>query len=148
MKSYLNGTLIQLTEASWGWDVAWRRFVTVSIGITVAFCFAYRKFRIRCVLIIVPPSYSARRSIRYSHSQVIAVVGTIFSDILSHANDQHSHLKEDVQILQKLLTWRTKLNKVSRPRCIAELQLGLRHNLATYEYSLRGRWPEDRYNVS
>jgi hypothetical protein len=42
-KSYLNGTFVQLTDTTWGFDVAWRRFVTVSIGITAAWLFSYRK---------------------------------------------------------------------------------------------------------
>lgn len=43
-QSYLNGRLVQLTDATWGWSVAWRRFVTVAIGITVAWLFSYRKW--------------------------------------------------------------------------------------------------------
>jgi hypothetical protein len=42
-QSYINATLGTLTEATWGWDVAWRRFLSVSIGITAAWIFAYRK---------------------------------------------------------------------------------------------------------
>jgi hypothetical protein len=49
--------------------------------------------------------------------------------VLSHAND---HRAEDID--SKLLTWRAKLSK-----------LGPRHMNATYEYSLRGKWPEKRY---
>jgi hypothetical protein len=43
LQSYLNATLGSLTEATWGWDVAWRRFLSVAIGITAAWIFAYRK---------------------------------------------------------------------------------------------------------
>lgn len=42
--SYLNGHLFRLTNASWGWDVAWLRFVCVVIGITCAWLFSYSKF--------------------------------------------------------------------------------------------------------
>jgi len=31
------------SQATWGWDVAWRRFLSVAIGITAAWIFAYRK---------------------------------------------------------------------------------------------------------
>jgi hypothetical protein len=43
LQSYLNATLGSLTEATWGWDVAWRRFLSVAIGITAAWIFAYRE---------------------------------------------------------------------------------------------------------
>jgi hypothetical protein len=43
VQSYLNATLGSLTEATWGWDVAWRRFLSVAIGITAAWIFAYRE---------------------------------------------------------------------------------------------------------
>lgn len=44
VQSYLNGTLAVLTEAQWGWDVAWRRLVCVVIGITPAWIFSYCKW--------------------------------------------------------------------------------------------------------
>lgn len=47
-QSYLNATLGSLTEATWGWDVAWRRFLSVSIGITAAWIFAYRESKAAC----------------------------------------------------------------------------------------------------
>lgn len=31
--SWVNSTLIQTTNATWGWDVAWRRFVTGESGV-------------------------------------------------------------------------------------------------------------------
>jgi hypothetical protein len=40
-QSYLNGTIGQLTNATWGFDVAWRRVVCVLIGITAAWIFSY-----------------------------------------------------------------------------------------------------------
>lgn len=44
VQSYLNGTLGVLTDAQWGWDVAWRRLVCVVIGITPAWIFSYCKW--------------------------------------------------------------------------------------------------------
>jgi hypothetical protein len=45
MQSYLNGSFGQLTNAEWGWDVAWRRFLCVIIGITAAWIFCYCESR-------------------------------------------------------------------------------------------------------
>ncbi|KAK8861286.1 hypothetical protein IAR55_002105 [Kwoniella newhampshirensis] len=123
--SYFNGSIGPLTYAQWGWDVAWRRFVCVMIGITAAWLFSY-----------IPPVYSAKRAIRYSYAQTINSAGVILCAVLSRANDPHHHLKEDDSIRQQLITWRSKLNK-----------LGARHANATYEYSLRGQWPEERYRA-
>ncbi|OCF58351.1 hypothetical protein L486_04383 [Kwoniella mangroviensis CBS 10435] len=123
--SYFNGSIGPLTYAQWGWDVAWRRFLCVLIGITAAWIFSY-----------IPPVYSAKRAIRHSYAQTINAAGSIFCDVLSHANDHHHRLREDDEIRQKLITWRSKLNK-----------LGARHNFASNEYSLRGQWPEERYKA-
>ncbi|KIR40091.1 hypothetical protein I307_04809 [Cryptococcus deuterogattii 99/473] len=123
--SYYNGTIGPLTNAEWGWDVAWRRYVCVFIGISAAWAFSY-----------VPPVYSAKRAIRYSYARTIGVAGSIFCEVLSHANDHHHHLKENDAIRHNLITWKSKLNK-----------LGKRHINATREFSLRGQWPEERYKA-
>ncbi|WVF66724.1 hypothetical protein IAT40_001466 [Kwoniella sp. CBS 6097] len=123
--SYFNGSIGPLTYAQWGWDVAWRRFVCVMIGITAAWLFSY-----------IPPVFSAKRAIRHSYAQTIGAAGSILCDVLSHANDHHHHLHEDDTIRQNLITWRSKLNK-----------LGARHGNASFEYSLRGQWPEERYRA-
>lgn len=41
--SYLNGHLFKLSNATWGFDVAWLRFVCVVIGITAAWIFSLGK---------------------------------------------------------------------------------------------------------
>lgn len=113
IQSYLNGTVIQLTSATWGFDVAWRRFVCVLIGITAAWIFSYREFVLsRSGLIAVPPAYSSKRAIRQSYATTISAAGTILCDIITHANSHHHHLDESLEMRQKLLTWRSKLNKV------------------------------------
>lgn len=42
--SYLNGHLFKLSNATWGFDVAWLRFVCVVIGITAAWIFSLGEF--------------------------------------------------------------------------------------------------------
>ncbi|WVQ74377.1 hypothetical protein IAR50_003978 [Cryptococcus sp. DSM 104548] len=136
--SYYNGTIGPLTHAEWGWDVAWRRFLCVLIGISAAWAFSYGKpnHARRKLMVVVPPVYSAKRAIRYSYARTIGITGSILCEILSHANDPHYHLKEDDEIRKQLIAWRSKLNK-----------LGARHINATREKSLRGKWPEERYKA-
>lgn len=62
----------------------------------------------------MPPAYSSKRAIRQSYAVTIAAGGTILCDIITHANSHHHHLDEDLEIRHKLLTWRSKLNKVGR----------------------------------
>nr|ODN98654.1 hypothetical protein L204_02618 [Cryptococcus depauperatus CBS 7855] len=123
--SYYNGTLGPLTHAQWGWDVAWRRFLCVLIGITAAWLFAY-----------IPPVFSAKRAVRRSYAQAIGVAGSILCDVLSDANDPHDRLRENDAVRKHLVAWRSKLNR-----------LGSRHVNATREVSLRGQWPEERYEA-
>lgn len=64
------------------------------------------------IVVTVPPVYSAKRAIRYSYARTIGVAGSIFCEVLSHANDHHYHLKENDAIRHNLITWKSKLNKV------------------------------------
>ncbi|KAL7419840.1 hypothetical protein Q5752_005756 [Cryptotrichosporon argae] len=125
--SYLNGTEVQLTNASWGWGVAWRRFICVVIGITAAWIFAF-----------IPPRFSAKRAVRDSYSRTIASAGAILCAVLSNAHDPRVHVDtaHELDTRAQLLAARTKLAK-----------LGVRHDNVRHEYSFRGRWPEERYTA-
>ena len=123
--SYLNGSLTQLTDVSWGWSVAWRRFVCVMIGITAAYIFSY-----------LPPAFSSKRAIRQSYAMLIAHTGVILCEILSQANTHEEFMGDDATTRDSVLACRTRLAK-----------LGARHTNAKLEYSLKGRWPEERYQA-
>jgi hypothetical protein len=110
----------------WGWDVAWRRFVCVVIGITAAWLFSYSELDFTPYILIVrvvtdfhavPPVSSGKRAIRQSYARTISISGTILCEILSHANDPHHQIMENMGTRTKLLDWRSKLNKVSKSRC-------------------------------
>jgi hypothetical protein len=121
----MNGNIVQTTNATWGWDVGWRRFVCVVIGITCAWVFTY-----------FPPTYSARHAIRYSYAGTINKAGRILCTILSAANDPHEQIDPawNPAIRKELVKTRTKIGS-----------LGIRHNNAKKEFSIRGEWPEERY---
>ncbi|GMK54562.1 hypothetical protein CspeluHIS016_0111480 [Cutaneotrichosporon spelunceum] len=123
--SYVNGNLFVLPWAKWGFDVAWLRFVCVVIGITAAWIFS-----------VVPPVYSAKRAIRYSYARQISNTGHILCQELSAAGDPRSqaNMEFNQHVRAEILTQRSKLTK-----------LGMRHDFARKEFSLRGRWPKDAY---
>ncbi|KII83920.1 hypothetical protein PLICRDRAFT_179954 [Plicaturopsis crispa FD-325 SS-3] len=105
-----------------GFSVAWRRFVLVTAGVTAAFIFSF-----------LPPSTTIRRYQRTSLSTVCTEVGNIYCSILSFANS--SRKQDNTEIVQSLIAIRSKLKR----------SLTLKANVI-YEFSLRGRWPADRYH--
>ncbi|TDL16038.1 hypothetical protein BD410DRAFT_731828 [Rickenella mellea] len=106
-----------------GYQVAWRRFVLVSAGVTAAFLFSF-----------LPPSTTLRRYIRMTYATTVAEIGQLYCDILSHANAPTYPEVRD--IANNLTAIRTKLNrsKILRKHVV-------------YELSLQGRWPTERYDM-
>ncbi|EIW69174.1 hypothetical protein TREMEDRAFT_39416 [Tremella mesenterica DSM 1558] len=124
--SWFEGSIGIRSSAAPGWSTAWHRFVDVVVGVTAAWIFAY-----------IPPAFSSKRAIRYTYARSISAAGSIFCDVLSEANGLQGTRVENKELQAKILVWRTKLSK-----------LGGQHNNAAFEYSLRGRWPEERYKRS
>jgi hypothetical protein len=111
--SYLNGTLGAATDVTWGWSVAWRRFLSVVIGVTAAWIFSYSEYITVVQLTPVPPASSTRRAVRQTYARTINAAGVVLCDILSDANSHHFRLRENMELSQALLSWRTKLGTVS-----------------------------------
>ncbi|KDR73331.1 hypothetical protein GALMADRAFT_228417 [Galerina marginata CBS 339.88] len=104
-----------------GWSVAWKRFVLVTCGVVAAF-----------IVSLFPPSTTIRCYQRNLLATTSSEVGNIYCAILSFANTKH---KPEIQeIISSLLAVRNKLAKATM----------LRTNVV-YEFSLKGRWPADRY---
>lgn len=104
----------------------------------------------RYILIEVPPSYSARRAIRHTYSRSIISSGVILCDILSDANGHHAHMHDNQETKKKILLWRSKLNSVCRALWMLVIvplivQMAIRHQNALHEFTIKGRWPEERY---
>ncbi|CDZ98776.1 Predicted membrane protein [Phaffia rhodozyma] len=123
--SWQNAHGIRTTNASWGFDVAWRRFTLVMIGITAAWIWSS-----------VPPVASGKRNIRASYSRVITTTGDALCAIVSYSNDVVPDEEEHARIEGNLIAVKKKLN-----------QLELRHKAVTYEISFRGTWPIERYTA-
>lgn len=61
-----------------GWDTTWRRFVTVTIGVSAAYIFSY-----------LPPSSTLRQYQRLSHAATIAELGKIYCAVVGIASHPH-----------------------------------------------------------
>ncbi|THH28781.1 hypothetical protein EUX98_g5402 [Antrodiella citrinella] len=107
----------------WGWPLAWRRFILVTAGVVAAFIFSF-----------LPPSTTLRGYQRRMMSTTVAEIGSSYCAIVSYANTKDHKQGERVQILQTLLAIRLKLKRSHV----------MKTNIV-YEFSLRGKWPAERY---
>ncbi|KAF9261178.1 hypothetical protein L218DRAFT_981064 [Marasmius fiardii PR-910] len=120
--SYQDSHIILPGNPGVGWDVAWRRFTLVTVGVTAAFLFSF-----------FPPSYTIRRYQRATLATTSSEIGAIYCAIISYASSRNA--EEDQEIVKSLVAIRSKLNRSAV----------LKTNVM-YEFSLRGRWPAKRYH--
>jgi len=109
----------------WGIDLAIRRFVLVTAGVTAAFIFSF-----------LPPSTTLRSYQRKSISTTSGEIGAIYCSIVSYANTRKHSDEELQEIVQSLIAIRLKLKRTTV----------LKENII-YEYSPKGRWPAKRYHT-
>ncbi|KAI0917777.1 hypothetical protein AcV7_007101 [Taiwanofungus camphoratus] len=107
----------------YGFDLAWRRFVLVAAGVTAAFVFS-----------LLPPSTTLRRYQRTMLSTTVAELGSVYCSIVSFANTRGRQEVKRGEIIQSLVAIRMKLKR----------SVVLKTNIV-YEFSLRGKWPAERY---
>lgn len=119
--SYQDTHLVSPSSPGWGFDVAWRRFVLVTIGVLAAGIFSF-----------LPPSTTIRSYQRRVLATTVVQLGTIYCASVSFASNRKAD--EPALIVQSLLAIRRKLKR----------SLMVKENV-TYELSLRGRWPAERY---
>ncbi|GAA6062092.1 hypothetical protein JCM10212_002342 [Sporobolomyces blumeae] len=113
------------TSIGYGWPIAWRRFVCVLIGISIAFIWTY-----------VPPSTTQKVSIRRTHSRVVDRLGIVLASIISFANVKNGPRKAPKTIVKNIGALRTRLAKASAASAMTR-----------YEPSLSGPWPIDQYTA-
>ncbi|GAA6024554.1 hypothetical protein JCM11491_000604 [Sporobolomyces phaffii] len=117
------------TSIGYGWEVAWKRFVNVIIGISIAFVWTY-----------VPPVTTQKISIRRTYSRAIDQLGSCFAQIVSFANvKQHGGGRGPTHrppkaIVKNIGTLRARIAKTAQPIAMTK-----------YELSLQGKWPEEHY---
>lgn len=112
---------VRLTNAGWGWDVAWRRCVGVLIGVTAAWIWGY-----------LPPASSGKVKIvsqrtastsprrrwqgliemdlqRKSYARMVTTVGDCLCSILSQADERYPDKDEHARIESNILAMKKKL---------------------------------------
>ncbi|KAH6904695.1 hypothetical protein BKA70DRAFT_1296143 [Coprinopsis sp. MPI-PUGE-AT-0042] len=119
--SYQNKVQPTPGNPGFGWDVAWKRFVLVTVGVVAAFFAA-----------LLPPTMTLRRYQRSLLSTTANEIGAVYCSVISSATNKKDC---DVQaIMASLVATRAKLKKGQ------VLSINI-----IYEFSLRGRWPKARY---
>ncbi|KAF8186290.1 hypothetical protein BJ912DRAFT_852397 [Pholiota molesta] len=119
--SYQDTHIVVPGAPGFGFPVFWKRFVLVTVGVVAAFIASF-----------LPPSTTIRRYQRNLLATTMAQMGAIYCDILSFANTKQE--PEIQNIVSSLIALRNKLKKSAT----------LNTNVI-YEFSLRGRWPAERY---
>ncbi|KAK2467251.1 hypothetical protein APHAL10511_000800 [Amanita phalloides] len=119
--SYQDVREVLPNSAGVGFTVAWRRFLLVVIGVSIAFFVSY-----------LPPSTTIRQYHRKLLSRTSCELGTIYCQVISFANSRRQ--TEVPEIMTNLLAIRRKLRKAQ----------SVRRNVR-YELSFRGKWPAKRY---
>ncbi|GAA5991944.1 hypothetical protein JCM11641_001599 [Rhodosporidiobolus odoratus] len=112
-----------LSTVGYGWDVAWRRFVCVMIGISIAFVGAF-----------LPPATRQKVTIRRTYAKVISRMGGLIAQILSFANTKKGPVKPPKVIINNLTALRQRVNRTVQAKAMAR-----------FELSLQGEWPSDLY---
>ncbi|KAJ7632836.1 hypothetical protein FB45DRAFT_744966 [Roridomyces roridus] len=119
--SYQDQNIKSPGNPGFGWEVAWRRFILVTAGVVAAGIFS-----------LLPPSTTIRRYERTIMARTASEIGTMYCDIISYANSRREMDTKD--IVTGLIAIRSKILR----------SMALKNN-ATYEFSLKGRWPAKRY---
>jgi len=119
--SYQDHNIITPGNPGVGWEVAWRRFLLVTTGVIAAGIFS-----------LLPPSTTIRHYERKAMAPTASEIGTMYCDIISFANLRHG--MDPQEIVTGLIAIRSKILR----------SITLKSN-AIYEFSMRGRWPAERY---
>lgn len=106
-----------------GWNVAWRRFVVVCIGISIAFIWTF-----------VPRPVTGRQVIRRKLAAGAFDIGNIFVAVSNFARNPSRMKSQEEDIRQMVIRANSKL-----------LVLNLRLQFARYEPPIQGAWPKDKY---
>ncbi|BFZ62657.1 hypothetical protein YB2330_003760 [Saitoella coloradoensis] len=106
-----------------GWEVAWRRFLCVVIGITAAFIWSF-----------VPTPKTGRFQLRLTFARTITEIGAMHCQLSNYARKKHPDNVPDAELLKMALAVMAKL-----------AQANLRLGFAKFEPPIQGRWPAEKY---
>lgn len=106
-----------------GWDIAWRRFVVVCVGISAAFIWSF-----------FPRPVTGRQVIRRKLAVGAFNIGNIFVAVSNLARNPDRKKAHEEEIRQMVVRAYAKL-----------LALNVRLQFAKYEPPIQGPWPKDKY---
>lgn len=121
--SWQNANQPTLSAIGFGFAVAWRRFVAVMIGITVAFIWSF-----------LPPKATQKETVRKTYANVTKQLGTSLCQVVSYANCKKDKMPPPKVIVKNISALRAKVQRTA---------LGI--GFIKYEVSLRGPWPTKNY---
>ncbi|KAJ3778200.1 hypothetical protein FB446DRAFT_714691 [Lentinula raphanica] len=163
--SWVDGHVVQFSSPGIGWSIAWKRFTLVIIGSTAAF-----------IMMMLPPT-SGRKAVRYRNALVITGLGSLYSFLIStwmsdaplkdkSDSDSSSDAEQDNQKINEkdAMPGTEFVSTFSRPHLqsvrwlnnfrVRLLSLSDELNslrqltmTATWEGSIRGKWPAEEYNA-
>lgn len=121
--SWLDGHLFTVGNVGTGWQVVWRRWVTVMIGSAASF-----------VLMMLPPK-SGRKAVRLRNATNITNISHLYSDLVA------AWISEQRPAQDFVASYRDKLIGIA-----AQIQMVKGSTaIAKWEGSIRGSWPHDDY---
>ncbi|KAI0339296.1 hypothetical protein BDW22DRAFT_1409168 [Trametopsis cervina] len=129
--SWLDTHLVIAGNPGKGWDVAWRRWVLVTIGAAASF-----------IIMMLPPK-SGRKAVRLRNASVLMSLASLYSDITAAwiSSDGVPNTENTKSTDQWIASVRAKIVSLA-----AQLQaLKMQTSIARWEGSLRGVWPIDEY---
>ena len=118
--SWQDGLHLSASNSGQGWEVGWKRFLTVVIGCTAAFIASF-----------LPPE-SARKQTRLTLAKTLDSLADVFLELLSYSTVTHT--KADMLVVRTLIAVNNKLR----------ISVTQRINGAVFELK-SGDWPEGKY---
>ncbi|KZP19305.1 hypothetical protein FIBSPDRAFT_1045659 [Athelia psychrophila] len=128
--SWVDAHLVVLGSPGVGWPVAWKRLLLVLIGAAASF-----------IVMMLPPT-SGRKAVRLRNAAVITNISEIYGFLISTWIGTQAHQKEHGTARPAWIQeFRVKL------LALADQVVSLRQmtGLATWEGSVRGKWPVEEY---
>jgi uncharacterized membrane protein YgaE (UPF0421/DUF939 family) len=94
--SYQDHNIVTPGNPGFGWEVAWRRFILVTVGVLAAGLFS-----------LLPPSTTIRHYERTTMATTASEIGTMYCDIISYANIRRD--MDPQEIVTGLIAIRSKI---------------------------------------
>jgi len=124
--SWQDATLPTAGAVGQGWSVAWRRFLAVLIGISIAFIGAF-----------LPPKSTQKTTIRRTYAATLdANVSILFRIISLNVGKKQPIQRLPNSVIKNITATRARL-----------LSSALARNMIKYEFDFRGAWPAAEYEA-